>query len=94
MKTQAKEVYGPAQVSKMFELDFSETAKAERTLSFHDRKFLNALETNIRHPNDGHYEIPLPLKEEESTKQPATSVKSPSETQAKAQERQQVSRTL
>ena len=64
MKTQAREVYGPAQVSKMFELDFSETAKEERTLLFHDRKFLNALETNIRHRNDGHYEIPLPLKEE------------------------------
>ena len=29
MKTQVKEVFGPAQVSKMLELDFSETPKEE-----------------------------------------------------------------
>ena len=58
IKTQVKEVFGPAQVSRMFELDFSETSKDEQTLSFNDKKFLNVMETNIRHRSDGHYEIP------------------------------------
>ena len=33
-------------------------------LSLLDRKFLSVLESNIRHQDDDHYEIPLPLKEE------------------------------
>lgn len=59
MKTQAKEVFTPAQVSKMLELDYSETSKEEQTVSFLDRKFLNVLDSNTQHRRDGHYKIPL-----------------------------------
>ena len=64
LKTQAKEVFVPAQWAKMLELDFKETSREEQPLSLLDRKFLSVLESNIRHRDDDHYEIPLPLKEE------------------------------
>ena len=63
-KTSAKELFVPAQVNRMFEHDFSEVSKEEKTLSFLDRRFLNTLESNIQRLSNGHYEIPLPLKEE------------------------------
>ena len=63
-KTSAKELFVPAQVNRMFERDFSEVSKEEKTLSFLDRRFLNTLESNTQRLSDGHYEIPLPLKEE------------------------------
>ena len=63
-KTSAKELFIPAQVNRMFEHDFSEVSKEEKTLSFLDRRFLNTLESNIQRLSNGHYEIPLPLKEE------------------------------
>ena len=63
-KTQAKEVFVPAQLSKMLERDFSETSREDHALSFLDKKFLNVLESSIQHRDDGHYEMPLPLKEE------------------------------
>lgn len=64
LKTQAKEVFAPAQLIKTLERDFNETSREEQPLSFLDRKFLNVLESNIRHRDDGHYEVPLPRKEE------------------------------
>ena len=64
LETQAKEVFAPAQWAKMLELDFNETSREEQLLSLLDRKFLNVLESNIRHRDDNHYKIPLPLKEE------------------------------
>ena len=64
-KTKGKEVFAPAQWAKMLELDFNETSREEQPLSFLDRKFLSILESNIRNRDDDHYEIPLPLKEEE-----------------------------
>lgn len=64
LKTQAKEVFAPAQLIKTLERDFNEMSREEQPLSFLDRKFLNVLESNIRHRDDGHYEVPLPLKEE------------------------------
>ena len=63
-KTSAKELFVPAQVNRMFEHDFSEVSKEDKTLSFLDRRFLNTLESNIQRLSNGHYEIPLPLKEE------------------------------
>ena len=63
-RTQAKKVFAPAQLSKMLERDFSETSREDHALSFLDKKFLNVLESNIQHQDDGHYEMPLPLKEE------------------------------
>ena len=63
-KTQAKEVFAPAPLSKMLERDFSETSREDHALSFLDKKFLNVLESSIQHRDDSHYEMPLPLKEE------------------------------
>ena len=48
----------------MLERDFSETSREDHALSFLDKKFLNVLESSIQHRDDGHYEMPLPLKEE------------------------------
>ena len=48
----------------MLERDFSETSREDHALPFLDKKFLNILESNIQHRDDGHYEMPLPLKEE------------------------------
>ena len=55
----AKELFVPAHVNRMFERDFSEVSKEEKTLSFLDRGFLNTLESNIQRLSNGHYEIPL-----------------------------------
>ena len=49
LKTQAKEVFAPAQLAKMLELDLNETSREEQPLSLLDRKFLRVLESNIRH---------------------------------------------
>ena len=64
MKTQFKEVFGPTQVNRMFELDFNETIRDDQALSFQDKKFLNIVTTNIRRREDRHYEMPLPLNEQ------------------------------
>ena len=44
LKTQAKEVFAPAQWAKMLELDFNETSREEQPLSLLDRKFPSVLE--------------------------------------------------
>lgn len=48
----------------MLERDFSETSREDHALSFLDKKFLNVLESSIQHQDNGHYKMPLPLKEE------------------------------
>ena len=47
----------------MFELDFSERSTGTRTLSQEDKTFLKRLE-GIHQRSDGHYEIPLPLRDD------------------------------
>ena len=64
LKTCVKEVLSPAQIGKLFELDFNEAVRDDKGLSHLDRKFLNVLRSNICHKEDGHYEVPLPLKQE------------------------------
>ena len=61
--TRTKEVINPYQVKQMFELDFSERNTGDQALSQEDRKFLARVTENIRHRDDGHYEMPLPLKD-------------------------------
>ena len=58
-----KEVINPAQLREMMELDFSEKG-AEQPMSQDDKKFLSILEKDIRQREDGHYEMPLPFREE------------------------------
>jgi len=46
----------------MFEMDFSERSSTQEALSQEDKKFLAMVESGIRHCEDGHYEMPLPLR--------------------------------
>ena len=47
----------------MFEADFSEKDRNSQVLSQENGRFLALVEQGIRHCEDGHYELPLPLKE-------------------------------
>ena len=61
-----KEIINPSAISQMFELDFIEHKNAQRHgLSKEDRKFLQIAEEGIHQYKDGHYELPLPLKNED-----------------------------
>ena len=61
--SQTKEEITPKEVKMMFEADFSEKDRNSRALSQEDRRFLAIVEQGIHHCEDGHYELPLPLKE-------------------------------
>lgn len=61
-KVQLKEEINPHPVKKMFKMDFSERSSSLEALSQEDRKFLAITESEIRHCEDGHYEMPLPLR--------------------------------
>ena len=61
--SQTKEEISPKEVKMMFEADFSEKDRNSQALSQDDRRFLAIVEQGIRHYEDGHYELPLPLKE-------------------------------
>ena len=54
----------PFQISEMFELDFSERLTGTRTLSQEDKAFLKRLEEGIHQRSDGHYAMPLPLRDD------------------------------
>ena len=58
----SKEEITPYAVKKMFEADFSERGPAAEALSKEERKFLTIVGEGIRHCEDGHYEMPLPLR--------------------------------
>ena len=64
VEDKAKEMINPSAVKQMFELDFAEHPNAKRQcLSKEDRRFLNIVKTGVHWCDDGHYELPLPLKE-------------------------------
>ncbi|KAL9976994.1 hypothetical protein ACROYT_G014349 [Oculina patagonica] len=63
INAQTKEVINPYQVKEMFEIDFSERNNGGQALSQDDRRFLARVKEGIRHWEDGHYEMPLPLKD-------------------------------
>ena len=64
LKTHTKEILTPVQVNRMFELDFTETKAGERSLSYEDRRFLSKVNEGIHQRCNGHYEMPLPFKQE------------------------------
>ena len=65
VETQVKEIISPKAVKRMFELDFNEVkGVAEKTLSMDDQRFMAMVTEGISHRSDGHYELPLPLREE------------------------------
>ena len=63
INAQAKEILNPFQVREMLELDFSERNEPEQALSQEDRRFLKMVAEGIHRREDGHYEMPLPLKD-------------------------------
>ncbi|XP_052445763.1 uncharacterized protein LOC127987458 [Carassius gibelio] len=63
-RTQIKEVITPPNVIKALESDFNEKAAVDSCISQEDLRFLSKMETGIRHKEDGHYEMPLPFKED------------------------------
>ena len=63
-KTQGKEMISPSDVSKMFTLDFNERQADENPLSVEDRRFLRTVREGIHQLSDGHFEMPLPLRDE------------------------------
>ena len=46
----------------MFTLDFNERATEEKSFSFEDRRFLTIVREGIHQSDDSHYEMPLPLR--------------------------------
>ena len=65
VRDKAKEIMNPLVVKQMFQLDFAEHRSAKKQgLSKEDRRFLNIVETGVHRCDDGHYELPLPLKED------------------------------
>jgi hypothetical protein len=57
------EIISPQQVNKMFELDFNDKEVDERALSYEDKTFLIIVGEGIHQRDDGHYEMPLPFKD-------------------------------
>ena len=53
----------PLTVSRMFELDFNERTTDDK-ISVEDRRFLNIVSTGIHRRSDGHFEMPLPFKDD------------------------------
>ena len=63
LKTHTKEILTPVQVNRLIELDFTETKVGGCSLSYEDR-FLSKVNEGIHQRCDGHYEMPLPFKQE------------------------------
>lgn len=58
-----KEVINPAAFNPLFELNFTEHKNIlKHGLSKEERKFLEIAEQGVHRREDGHYELPLPLK--------------------------------
>lgn len=62
-RTQVSEVT-PIMIQKMFDIDFNER-KLEEKLSFDDRLFIDKVSKGIQKRDDGHLEMPLPIKNNE-----------------------------
>ena len=58
-----KEEISPSSVLKLMERDFSESEN-EVPFSQHDTRFMTIMTENVRITDDGHYETPLPFKED------------------------------
>ena len=60
-RTHAAEI-SPATVIRMFDHDFNEVRQDEK-ISLEDKRFLKIMENGIRRCSDGHFELPLPLRD-------------------------------
>lgn len=64
IKTQVKEVINPLHVIQMFETDFSERIAANQaSVSQEDIAFIRKMEEGTCQTEDGHYQMPLPFRE-------------------------------
>ena len=65
LQSQGKEIIEPSVINKMCALDFIDHKKATmQCTSKEDRRFLEIAEKGIHQCNDGHYELPLPLRDQ------------------------------
>ena len=65
VETLVKEIISAEAVKSMFERYFNEVNYvAQQTLSIDDRRFMAKVKRGITHRSDGHYEVPLPLRNE------------------------------
>ena len=65
VETLVKEIISPEAVKRMFEQDFNEVKYVtQQPLSMDDRRFMAKVKQGIIHRSDGHYELPLPLRNE------------------------------
>ena len=60
--TKAKEIIDPGKILRMLETDFVDTSTKSKPYSVEDKRFLRILENRGKKRQDGHYEMPLPLK--------------------------------
>ena len=67
VESRAKEIISPAHAKEMSERDFHERTEQKNpsALSVEDRTFLEILDKGIRQREDGHYEMPLPLRSQD-----------------------------
>ncbi|XP_028407542.1 uncharacterized protein LOC114530160 [Dendronephthya gigantea] len=65
-ENRVKEIIDPSTINKMFELDFNENINISPTYSsIDDQNFLRKVSDGIHLGEDGHYEIPLPFKNDD-----------------------------
>ena len=64
VESRYKEVFTPAHVQEMFEMDFHEKSEKNGAApqSVEDRQFLEIMNKGIHQRHDGHYEMPLPFR--------------------------------
>ena len=58
-----KVIMSPSSIRRMFEQDLSETRETTFAMSQEDLKFMNITSGGIHKADDGHYEVPLPLRD-------------------------------
>ena len=63
----AKEVFTTDKVIKALERDFTDISAKGEPYSVEEKQFLDILEKGIRKREDGHYEMPLPMKSRQSS---------------------------
>lgn len=63
-RNKVKEVITPAEIMKVLEMDFVERTIEEESMSQEDLMFLSKVKEGIKQKEDGHFEMPLPFKEE------------------------------
>ena len=68
MSEPTKELVNPTAVAKMFQLDFAEhKGMQHKCFSKEDRRFLEIAKNGIHQTEDGHYELPLPMRHDHVT---------------------------